>query len=479
MSLAINVNTAKPHVSTPISTEALQLIDDPAGYFGHSLSKFYHAPYAGTRALQLEGLKYRFAALRNRIPMLSKLCDAQGVDEITHVDDVVPLMFEHTIYKSYPPSFLENNRFDQINRWLSKLTTHQLGDIDVSKCKSIDEWLHVMDRESSLRICHSSGTSGTMSFLPIGDEENQKNGLLLRMRMLRSEGEVQASPDIICIQPYFRSGASGFLRAIDDIVRYALDGDESRLFVAYPTWLSADVLYLAARIRKARTDGTLDRLKLTPAVLARQTEFEQLQREMPQRLSSFINGILDNHCGKRVIMTGMWQTIHPLAVAGLKRGLESFFSPKSWIRVGGGAKGVEPPPGWQADVLRFSGVDRMEESYGMSEVRTTHDKCVHGQYHLSPTVIPYQLDPNTSKVLPRKGRVTGRAAFFDLCAEARWGASSPATKSASTGIRLVPADGPCRSSMEPSRVTARRTAAPTTRSVARLQRMRIRKRWIS
>jgi hypothetical protein len=36
-------------------------------------------------------------------------------------------------------------------------------------------------------------------------------------------------------------------------------------------------------------------------------------------------------------------------------------------------------------------------------------------------VIPFQLDPVTSKVLPRKGRVTGRAAFFDLGADERWG----------------------------------------------------------
>jgi hypothetical protein len=61
------------------------------------------------------------------------------------------------------------------------------------------------------------------------------------------------------IKPYFLTGSSTPLLINEDIVKYLLDGGEGRLYAAFPGWMSSDVLYLAARIRKARADGTLDR----------------------------------------------------------------------------------------------------------------------------------------------------------------------------------------------------------------------------
>lgn len=57
----------------------------------------------------------------------------------------------------------------------------------------------------------------------------------------------------------------------------------------------------------------------------------------------------------------------------------------------------------------------------MTEIMSTHMMCEHGHYHLDHRAIPYVLNPDTGEVLPRQGRVTGRAAFFDLGANARWG----------------------------------------------------------
>lgn len=65
--------------------------------------------------------------------------------------------------------------------------------------------------------------------------------------------------------------------------------------------------------------------------------------------------------------------------------------------------------------MRFTGVKMLHESYAMSEVVSgSHLKCEQGNYHFSHTAIPFLLDPETSKPLPRQGRQTGRAAFFDL-----------------------------------------------------------------
>ena len=45
----------------------------------------------------------------------------------------------------------------------------------------------------------------------------------------------------------------------------------------------------------------------------------------------------------------------------------------------------------------------------------------HSNYHFSPSAIPFVLDPDTSEPLPRTGKQTGRAAFFDLTRLDSWG----------------------------------------------------------
>ena len=57
----------------------------------------------------------------------------------------------------------------------------------------------------------------------------------------------------------------------------------------------------------------------------------------------------------------------------------------------------------------------------MTEALARHVTCEYGHYHLAPWLIPYVLDPDTSKPLPREGRVTGRMASFDLLANTHWG----------------------------------------------------------
>ena len=108
------------------------------------------------------------------------------------LDDVVPLLFEHTMYKSYPVSLLEKGKFTQMNRWLNKLTTHDLMSIDVSECRTIDQWLAKMWAESPLTIASSSGTTGTMSFLPHSADEHDILGKTLLMTNIQDFGDHEA-----------------------------------------------------------------------------------------------------------------------------------------------------------------------------------------------------------------------------------------------------------------------------------------------
>ena len=40
----------------------------------------------------------------------AKLADEAGVARVTALEDVVPILFRHTVYKSYPVSLLEKSR---------------------------------------------------------------------------------------------------------------------------------------------------------------------------------------------------------------------------------------------------------------------------------------------------------------------------------------------------------------------------------
>jgi hypothetical protein len=142
---------------------------------------------------------------------------------------------------------------------------------------------------------------------------------------------------------------------------------------------------------------------------------------MPNRLEEFLERVTEELKGKEVYIGAAWNIAHGMAKKGLDEGRAAVFAPNSVVTSGGGAKGMTPPENWQEETARFFGVDHIQMRYGMSEVFGNHCGCENGHYHLVPWIIPFLLDPETSELLPRKGTVTGRAAFFDLGAETRWG----------------------------------------------------------
>lgn len=402
------------------------LLNDPVALAHHDHRQWGQLPRDEMDSLQLAGLKQRFAELRERIPVLKKLADGEGLQRIENLDDVVPLLFEHTVFKSYPPSLLEKNNFTALNRWLAKLVVPELAEAilaaDVSACQGLDDWFESMDRQvPQMCLSHTSGTSGTLSFLPNSIREFEKTCAIRRMIVWGSTGPDSPQPDLHTAYPYYRKGYLSHLRANVFLMKTLLPSLDN-FHPAYPDTLSSDVLHLGAKVRAAHARGTLDRLVISPDLKAKKQAFDQLQAEMPQHLAAFFDEMAGTLRGKRVFIGGTWSLLHNMAKAGLERGLEGVFHPDSYISTNGGAKGMVQPEGWREDVLRFTGAKRINETYAMSEILGgSHMRCEAGHYHFAPTVIPFVLDPQTSRPLPRSGRQTGRAAFFDLGADVHWG----------------------------------------------------------
>ncbi|MGT2458043.1 hypothetical protein ACU4GI_34835 [Cupriavidus basilensis] len=96
------------------------LLNDPAALANHSCEAWQHLPREEVDAIQLAALRRRFALLRDSVPVLKKLADAECVTQIDQLNDAVPLLFEHTVFKSYPPSLLEKrDSARSISGWAS------------------------------------------------------------------------------------------------------------------------------------------------------------------------------------------------------------------------------------------------------------------------------------------------------------------------------------------------------------------------
>jgi hypothetical protein len=401
------------------------LTSDPLGYFETSAPAMHQLERRVLEAGQLEGLRMRFAALRDRLPMLKKLCDEQGVTEVNQLDDVVPLLFPHTVYKSYPVSLLEKNRFAQLTQWLAKLTSIDLSGVDVSACTGIDEWIAALDAQSELEVRHSSGTSGTMSFIPRSKAEAELGMHLGVLGPFQANGLTPPLPDaplhMHVVHSNYRKGSSAHLRSADYLFRFVSGGDDQKFHTLYPGAQSADVMFLAGRINAAAAKGELERLELSPALLARKAEFETMQRGMAAKQEAFLAEMAANLKGELVYMQGTWNVLYKLAKAGLEDGVEAVFAPSSVIRTGGGAKGQTIPDDWEAQVTRYLGVKQLHHTYAMTELMGGNRLCEHERFHIEPFIILFVLDPDTGAPLPRHGVQTGRAAFFDLLAGTYWG----------------------------------------------------------
>jgi len=107
-------------------------------------------PFARTRAelepLWLAAANERLQQQRARIPVLGRLADERGVDAIRTFADLVPLLFAHSNYKSYPDAFLTKHRWDLMNRWLDTLSAVRVEGVDVEGVEDQDEWIERLQR---------------------------------------------------------------------------------------------------------------------------------------------------------------------------------------------------------------------------------------------------------------------------------------------------------------------------------------------
>ncbi len=244
----------------------------------------------------------RFQQHHQSIEMLRKLADRLGITELIEFNDVVPLMFSHTAFKSYPPMLIDKKRFDLMTKWLDKLTSYDLSDVDAQGCKSIDDWIDLLDEQTPLQVITSSGTTGTISILP-KDKHGAVDGMeLWKICLFQTFGQEptdeELNPNVDVIWPNFASGKLGHLRIAQMIKQGFTGGDESKFHPLYPGSVETDLMFLASKMRAAASRGELDRLEIDPALAARKDEFIAMQLRQPQELDAFFTKLAETLQGQ-------------------------------------------------------------------------------------------------------------------------------------------------------------------------------------
>lgn len=394
-------------------------VDDPGSWLNDGYEKLYEISWRDYETLQLESLSLRFNQFKDSVPALDKLATREGVSSVERVEDVLPLLFDHRVYKSYPLKLIETRDFPRLNAWLNRLTTHDLSKVDLSGLTMLDDWLDRLD-EFGMLVGTSSGTTGKLSFVPRSQVEFPSWQRSYYEAQRATTGVNAYTDSVETFFPGYRGGHHMLLKMLS-LFNIPAAGGPEHYHTLYQTHIPADLLSLAGRMQTAEDRGELAELGLAPELLkAREVMLAQAKRR-EQDIEIWFFKLFEEFRGRRVKLGGTFADLIRTANSGREKGLQPEFGEGSFIMTGGGMKGFkDAPEDWEGYIKDYFGIDTIGMFYGMSEVMGMSPRCSAGHFHIMPHTIPLLFDADM-KLLPREGAQTGRYGFYDLMAQTYWG----------------------------------------------------------
>ena len=231
------------------------LVDQPEKIWSLSTTDIYAIDIEETKAFQLDALRKRFDKLVPNIPMVSKLAAEHGVTRIDDLADAAPLLLKHSVYKSYPLSAIEKGQFDRMTRWLNNLTTHDISGLNTDGVDTIDDWIDALDSNTPIRVRHSSGTSGKLSFLPASTAEDAR--ALPTWRTFfegygdEPDAEISGLSEAPMVFASYRYGAMAQHRRMNALQHTLFNDNPDMIVTLNKGRLSADALSLGGRLAAA------------------------------------------------------------------------------------------------------------------------------------------------------------------------------------------------------------------------------------
>lgn len=372
------------------------------------------------RDMQIAALNERFQEAGDRIKLVRHRADEAGIREIRSLEDVVPLLLPHTAYKSYPESFLTDQRWDRLTRWLGTVSAHPTSNVDLEGVDDIDQWIERLGQAGHFVSC-SSGTTGKSAMLNATQADLDftcQDGIAAvewGSDIRRGDNRVVAgSGGAVAYTPRNAAMGMALMQAFVDLSK--LPGPSG----VPPVTIGSITKMIT--LRKAIADGTAK-----PAEIAAfEAESEARQTALETAGERALEDVIAKR-GEKLYLTGMWASLHAMAVAVRERGYSARdFHPENGVFLGGGLKRAQLPADYREYVYETFNLQPrfIYQMYGMQELNTSMPRCQEGgRYHVPPWLVVLPLNKDGDALVDGfdKGPVEARAAFFDLSMDGRWG----------------------------------------------------------
>ena len=126
----------------------------------------YDIPFAELRDAQIAAMNERFQERKEQIKLVGHAGRrGRASSEVRSHEEVVQLLLPHTAYKSYPESWLAQQRWDRLSKWLDTVSTYRVP-VDRSLATPAT-WMTGSSKlaENGFFVSCSSGTTGKSAML--------------------------------------------------------------------------------------------------------------------------------------------------------------------------------------------------------------------------------------------------------------------------------------------------------------------------
>jgi hypothetical protein len=370
------------------------------------------------RDAQVEALNERFQERKDAIKLLAMRAREAELTQVVALEDIVPLLLPHTAYKSYPESFLTEGKWDRLTKWLGTVSPYPIT-IDTAGIAGIDEWIARLEAAGHY-VSASSGTTGKSAML-IASEKDMAWSQVDTVGVFSWGSGVEPAQDRLQV-------GTGPVAAVPKNLKIAA---AQRAAFANPAWeawhypvppITVGALTGQVVMRKKIADGTA-----RPDEIA---DFERISAERAKAVEEAVPATADfliANREKKLMIAGLWSGLHAVAKAVRDKGFSGKdFHPDNAIYVGGGLKRAKLPDDYKEFVQETFNIpaNRDFQNYSMQELNSGMPKCREGnRYHIPAWVVPLILDKDGSALIAHdwNSEVEGRAAFFDLSLDGRWG----------------------------------------------------------
>lgn len=365
--------------------------------------------------LQLDAIQERLEMRVDDIPLLARRAQDGGITKVAERSDLIPLLFAHSAYKSYSESWLTEGRWDRMAKWLKTVSTSALDGLDLDGVADIDRFVDRLESVGSFVTC-TSGTSGKPAMIACSAEDLDTASQSNVTGLSWATGIAPAGDrKLFGLGPRTKVERNERTR-LALIEAFSSETDSYQLPLE-PIGIGSIMGMIAFRRRFAEGDAS-------PSEVA---AFEELSTSRQASMDAAVAAAVDELIAsrdKKLLLTGMFASLYQIAEGVRAKGFSGKdFQDDTGLLVGGGLKGAALPENYREHIFETFNIreDKVYHFYSMQEINSPFPKCAAGRYHVPPWVMILPLDEPGEKLLDVSGPVQGRAAFFDISLDGRWG----------------------------------------------------------